>query len=145
MSKKNTQAIEADVEVVSSKKSNKKKQPKTHSEKKQPNNPFPGMANIGGAEGMPDLSAFFGKDGMPDLSKIPGLSLRQRLTFKVVGLLSNPKLRFLKSKWSIPIWGIFAIFIIALVICAAIAFLIYKLIRAIINPYINIFRRKKAL
>ena len=137
--------IEAEVEVVSSTKSNKPR-PSKPTKQEQADNPFPGMAGMGGmgggANGMPDLSAMFGKSGMPDLSKVPGLSWRQRMTFKVVGLLSNPKLKFLKSKWSIPIWGLLAVIIIAILFCAAFLFLIYKLLKAILTPYINLFRRK---
>ena len=133
MSNKEPKTIEAEVEVVSSTKSNK---PKSNTHSQQADNPFAGMG------GMPDLSAMFGKNGMPDLSKIPGLSLRQRLTFKVVGLMSNPKLRFLKSKWSIPIWGIIVIIILAIALTAGLFLLIFKLLKAILTPYINIFRKK---
>lgn len=138
MSKKDSKTIEAEVEIVSSKKSDKPKTPKPASKQE---NPFAGM---GGANGMPDISAMFGKNGMPDLSKIPGLSWRQRLTFKVVGLLNNPKLRFLKSKWSIPIWGIVAILILGLILTLGLLFLVYKLLKAILTPYINIFRKKRS-
>jgi len=139
MSKKEPKTIEAEVEVVSSKKSNKTKPAKPAIKNQQAENPFAGM---GGAGGMPDLSAMFGKNGMPDLSKIPGLSMRQRLTFKIVGLLTNPKLRFLKSKWSIPIWGLLAILILFLILTAGFIFLIFKLLKAILTPYLNIFRKK---
>ncbi len=142
MSKKEPKTIEAEVEVVSSKKSNKPKPAKPATKNQQADNPFAGMGGMGGAGGMPDLSAMFGKNGMPDLSKIPGLSLRQRLTFKIVGLLSNPKLRFFKSKWSIPIWGIVAVLVLAVVLAAGFLFLIFKLLKAIFTPYINIFRKK---
>jgi hypothetical protein len=147
MSKKEPKpkTIEAEVEVVSSKKSNKPKPSKPSTQDQQAENPFAGMGGMGGAagmNGMPDLSAMFGKNGIPDLSKIPGLSLRQRLTFKLVGLLSNPRLRFLKTKWSIPIWGLIAVFVLVIVLCAAFLFLIFKLLRAILTPYINIFRKK---
>ncbi len=136
--------IEAEVEIVSSKKSNKPKpaKPASQAGNQQADNPFAGMGGMGGAGGMPDLSAMFGKNGMPDLSKIPGLSLRQRLTFKIVGLLTNPKLRFLKSKWSIPLWGIIAVFVLAIILAAGLLFLIFKLLRAILTPYINIFSKK---
>ena len=137
MSKKEQKTIEAEVEVVSS---TKTKKPKSTPHSQQADNPFAGMS---GMEGMPDLSAMFGSNGMPDLSKIPGLSLRQRLTFKVVGLMSNPKLKFLKSKWSIPIWGIIVIAILAIALTAGLLFLIFKLLKAILTPYINIFRKKK--
>ena len=148
MSKKEPKTIEAEVEVVSSKKSNKPKPAKPATQNQQADNPFAGMAGMGGmggmggAGGMPDLSAMFGKNGMPDLSKIPGLSLRQRLTFKIVGLLTNPKLRFLKSKWSIPLWGIIAVFVLAIILMAGFIFLIFKLLKAILTPYINIFSKK---
>jgi hypothetical protein len=142
MSKKEPKTIEAEVEVVSSKKSNKPRPSKPATKNQQADNPFAGMAGMGGAGGMPDLSAMFGKSGMPDLSKIPGLSLRQRLTFKIVGLLTNPKLRFLKSKWSIPLWGIIAVFLLAIILMAGFLFLIFKLLKAIFTPYINIFRKK---
>jgi len=140
MSKKKPQTIEADVEVVSSKKSNNPKS--SQSKNQQTDNPFAGMGGMPNMEGMPDLSAMFGKNGMPDLSKIPGLSLRQRLTFKIVGLLSNPKLRFLKSKWSIPLWGIIGIVLLAVILCLGIIFLIFRLLKALLTPYINIFRKK---
>ncbi len=142
MSKKEPKTIEAEVEVVSSTKSTKPKsaKPATQSGNSQADNPFAGMA---GMDGMPDLSAMLGKNGMPDLSKIPGLSLRQRLTFKIAGLMSNPKLRFLKSKWSIPIWGALAILVVGLILAAGLLFLVFKLLRAILTPYINIFRKKK--
>jgi len=86
-------------------------------------------------QGMPDLSAMFGKNGMPDLSKIPGLSLKHRITFKLMSLLNNPKLRFLKSRWSMPIWGLMAILVIALALVAGVIFLIYKLIILLIKNY----------
>lgn len=139
MSKKQPETIEAEVEVVSTKKS---KKPTTKNP--QPENPFAGMGGMGGmgaAGGMPDLSAMFGKNGMPDLSKIPGLSFRQRLTFKIVGLLANPKLRFLKSKWSIPLWGLIAVIVLAIIIIAGITLLIFKLLKALITPYINLFKK----
>jgi len=138
MSNKKPQTIEAEVKVVSTKKSNNAKATKPNKSNQQADNPF---ANMSGMEGMPDLSAMFGKDGMPDLSKIPGLPLRQRLTFKVLSLLANPKLRFLKSKWSIPLWGVIAIVILALTLCAGILFLAYKILKAILTPYINLFRK----
>lgn len=147
MSKKEPKTIEAEVEVVSSTKTKKpkpkpSKQSNPSSENQQADNPFAGMGGMGaGMDGMPDLSAMFGKSGMPDLSKIPGLSLRQRLTFKLVGLLSNPKLRFLKSKWSIPLWGIIAILILTVILAFGLLFLIFKLLKAILTPYINIFRK----
>ena len=145
MSKKEPQTIEADVEVVSSTKSKKSKANKSASNQanQQDDNPFAKMGAMGGMEGMPDLSAMFGKSGMPDLSKIPGLTLRQRLTFKIVGLMSNPKLRFLKSKWSIPLWGIIAILVLTIILSLGILFLIFKLLKAILTPYINIFRKKQ--
>lgn len=149
MPKKEPKTIEAEVEVVSSKKSNKAKPSKPAKNNPQADNPFAGMAGMGGMggaggmNGMPDLSAMFGENGMPDLSKIPGLSLRQRLTFKLVGLLSNPKLRFLKSKWSIPLWGILAVFVLAIVLCAALVILFYKLLKALLTPYINLFHKTK--
>jgi len=143
MSKKEPKTIEAEVEVVSSsKKKNKKSSAQSNTQNQQANNPFAGMGGMGGADGMPDISAMFGKNGMPDLSKIPGLSLRQRLTFKVVGLMSNPKLQFLKSKWSIPIWGIVAVIILGIALAAGLLFLVFKLLKAILTPYINIFRKK---
>jgi len=141
MSKKEPKTIEADVEVVSSKKTNN-----TKKAKKQEDSPFagmPGMEGMAGMQGMPDLSAMFGKNGMPDLSKIPGLSLKHRITFKLMSLLNNPKLRFLKSRWSMPIWGLMAILVIALALVAGVIFLIYKLLKALITPYINIFRKNK--
>jgi hypothetical protein len=141
MSKKEPKTIEAEVEVVSSRKSNKPKpaKPATKADNQEANNPFNGM---GGTGGMPDLSAMFGKNGMPDLSKIPGLSLRQRLTFKIVGLISNPKLRFLKSKWSIPIWGIIAVLALSGILVAGFVFLIFKLLKTVLTPYIKIFSKK---
>jgi hypothetical protein len=142
MSKKEPKTIEAEVEVVSSRKSNRPKpaKPATKASNQQASNPFAGM---GGAGGMPDISAMFGKNGMPDLSKIPGLSLRQRLTFKIVGLISNPKLRFLKSKWSIPIWGIIAVLALTGILAAGFVFLIFKLLKTVLTPYINIFSKKE--
>jgi hypothetical protein len=140
MSKKQPETIEAEVEVVSSKKSKKSATKNPQSE-----NPFAGMGSMGADRGMPDLSAIFGKSGMPDLSKIPGLSLRQRLTFKLVGLLSNPKLRFLKSKWSIPIWGLIALIVLAFIIVAGLVLLIVKLLKAILTPYINLFKKNSSI
>jgi hypothetical protein len=131
--------IEAEVEVVSSTKSNKPKPAKPATKTQQADNPFAGMGGMGG---MPDLSAMFGKNGMPDLSKIPGLSLRQRLTFKIVGLLSNPRLRFLKSKWSIPLWGLLAVLALTIILAASFIFLIFKLLKTVLTPYINIFSKK---
>ncbi len=131
--------IEAEVEVVSSTKSKKPKPAKPATKTQQADNPFAGM---GGTGGMPDLSAMFGKNGMPDLSKIPGLSLRQRLTFKIVGLLSNPRLRFLKSKWSIPLWGLLAVLALTIILAASFIFLIFKLLKTVLTPYINIFSKK---
>ena len=133
MSKK---IIEADVEVVSSTKSKKQKQQKPAAKNEQAENPFAGM------DGMPDLSAMFGKDGMPDLSKMPGIPLKQRLMFKFMKLASNPKLRFLKSKWSIPIWGVIAIIIVALLLTVGVILLILKLLKTLLTPYISIFKKK---
>jgi len=141
MSKKESKIIEADVEVVSSKKTKSAKPQSTNKAKKQQaDNPFAGMS---GMEGMPDLSAMFGKNGMPDLSKMPGLSLKHRITFKLMSLMNSPKLRFLKSKWSMPIWGIIAILLLTVILVAGIIFLIYKLVKAILTPYINLFRKNK--
>jgi hypothetical protein len=134
--------IEAEVEVVSSTKSKKPKPAKPATKTQQADNPFAGMGGMGGTGGMPDLSAMFGKNGMPDLSKIPGLSLRQRLTFKIVGLLSNPRLRFLKSKWSIPLWGLLAVLALTIILAASFIFLIFKLLKTVLTPYINIFSKK---
>jgi hypothetical protein len=145
MSKNEPKIIEAEVEVVSSQKSNKPKPSKSPTKSSRTDNPFAGFGGVSGMDGsngMPDLSAMFGKSGMPDLSKIPGLSLRQRLTFKILGLLTNPKLRFLKSKWSIPIWGVIAIFVLTIILCAGFIFLIYKLLKAILSPYFSLFSRK---
>ena len=148
MSKKESKIIEADVEVVSSKKTKSAKPKSTNktqkqqAKKQQANNPFAGMS---GMEGMPDLSAMFGKNGMPDLSKMPGLSLKHRITFKLMSLMNSPKLRFLKSKWSMPIWGIIAILLLAVILVAGIIFLIYKLLKAILTPYINLFRKNKRI
>ncbi len=140
MSKK---VIEADVEVISSKKSNKAKQTKPATKKPNKNaqadNPFAAFA---GADGMPDLSAMFGAGGMPDLSKMPGIPLKQRIIFKVMTLLGSPKLRFLKSKWSIPIWGVIAIVVLALILTLGLVFLVFKLLKAILSPYIGLFKRK---
>jgi len=148
----NKKTIEADVEVVSSTKSRKQKpaqpskqsKPSQSAQKPQADNPFAafGAGAAGGAQGMPDLSALFGKDGMPDLSKIPGIPLKQRLMFKFMGLLNNPKIRFLRSKWSIPLWGIIAILVIALALTAGLLFLVYKLIRALLSPYFQLFKKK---
>jgi len=140
MSKKEPQTIEADVEVVSSKQSKKAKPQAKKKSQQQADNPFAGMP---GMEGMPDLSAMFGKNGMPDLSKIPGLSLKQRITFKIMGLINNPKLQFMKSKWSYPIWGILFVVFLAIILTAGIIFLAYKLLKAIFTPYINLFRKNK--
>jgi len=140
MSKKEPQTIEADVEVVSSKQSKKAKPQAKKKSQQQPDNPFAGMS---GMEGMPDLSAMFGKNGMPDMSKLPGLSLKQRITFKVMGLYNSPKLQFLKSKWSIPIWGVIFVILLAFVLAAGILFLAYRLLKAILSPYINLFRKNK--
>ena len=141
MSKKDPTTIEADVEVVSSKKSKKAKpQSKKKAQQQPADNPFAGMA---GMDGMPDLSAMFGSNGMPDMSKLPGLPLKQRIMFKVMGLLNNPKLQFLKSKWSVPIWGVIFILLLAVILTAGVLFLIYKLLKAILSPYINLFRKNK--
>ncbi len=140
MSKKEPKTIEADVEVISSKKAKKAKPQSKPKKKQQADNPF---ANIAGMEGMPDLSAMFGANGMPDLSKLPGLSLKQRITFKAMGLLSSPKLRFLKSKWSIPIWGVIAILLFAVILAAGAIFLLYKILKLILTPYVNLFRKNK--
>ena len=143
--------IEAKVDEVMSGKPSEPAQKNTTQKQARPSDEQPeGMPDLsamfggaGGAEGMPDLSAMFGKSGMPDLSKIPGLTLRQRLTFKIVGLMSNPKLRFLKSKWSIPLWGVIAILVLTIILSLGILFLIFKLLKAILTPYINIFRKKQ--
>ena len=140
MSKKDPQTIEADVEVVSTKKSKKAKPQSSKKTQQQADNPFTGMP---GMESMPDFSALFGENGIPDISKLPGLSLKQRITFKIMGLLNSPKLQFLKSKWSIPIWGVLFILLLALILIAGLFFLIYKLLKAILTPYINLFRKNK--
>lgn len=152
---KSKKVIEADVEVVSSTKSNKQKSAtpakatKRPAKDQQADNPFAafgagGMGGMGGAgmDGMPDLSALFGKDGMPDLSKMPGIPLKQRLMFKFMRLLSSPKLRFLKSKWSFPIWGVIAIVVVGLLLTVGVVFLLFKLLRALLGPYLDIFKRK---
>jgi len=144
MSSKDT--YEAEVEVVSTKKSTKQKPTKPAKQAKkapQADNPFAAFGAGGaGMEGMPDLSALFGKDGMPDLSKIPGIPLKQRLMFKFMGLLNSPKLRFLKSKWSIPIWGVIAILVLGLLLTVGLVFLVFKLLKALLTPYFNLFKKK---
>ncbi len=141
MSSKKT--YEAEVEVVSSTKSTKQKPTKPAKQEPKADNPFAAFGAGGaGMEGMPDLSAMFGKNGMPDLSKIPGIPLKQRLMFKFMGLLNSPKLRFLKSKWSIPIWGIVAILVLGLILTLGLVFLVFKLLKALLSPYLNLFKKK---
>lgn len=143
MSSKKT--YEAEVEVVSTKKSAKPKPTKPAKKAPQPDNPFAAFGAGGGAAGMagmPDLSALFGKNGMPDLSKMPGIPFKQRMMFKFMGLFNNPKLRFLKSKWSIPIWGVIAILVLALILSVGLIFLVFKLFKALLTPYFNLFKKK---
>ncbi len=140
----NKKTYEAEVEVVSSKKSEKQKpaKPAKPAQKaQQPDNPFAAFG-AGGMNGMPDLSALFGKDGMPDLSKIPGIPFKQRMMFKFMGLINSPKLRFLRSKWSIPIWGVIAILAVGLILTAGLVFLVFKLLKALLTPYFNLFKKK---
>lgn len=137
--------IEAEVEVVSTSKSKSKKpKSKPTQNKQQEENPFAAFGAGGaGMEGMPDLSAMFGGGGMPDLSKLPGLPLKQRIMFKVMGWLNSPKLRFLKSKWSIPIWGLIAIAVLAIALTLGLIFLAFKLIKALLKPYFQLFSKKR--
>jgi len=129
--------IEAEAEVISTKKKKSTNRHNTGSTKPkqnpQPDNPFAGMA---GMEGMPDLASMFNNGGMPDLSKLPGLPLKQRIMFKLMCWSSSPKLRFLKSRWSAPIWGIIALVIFAIVLIFGTLFLVWKLLKAILSAYL---------
>ncbi len=130
MSKK---VIEAEVKVISSKKSTKAKQskpaPKKPSKNQQTDNPFAAFG-AGGA------------NGMPDLSKLPNLPLKPRIMFKLMSLLGNPKLRFLKSKWSIPIWGLIAVVVLGLILTVGVTLLIFKLLKVLLSPYARLFQKK---
>lgn len=147
------ETIDIEVEEISTKKagptstesntSNAAPSPHTSEYDQQGTSPFPSSA-----EDMPDLGdlkdIFNGMSGMniPDLSKLPGLTWRQRLSLKFLSLSQrNSSLRFLRSKWSIPLWGVLVVLFLVLAIFVAVLFGIYKILRALINVYTEPFKR----
>lgn len=152
--------IEAKVDEVMSGKPSEPAQKNTTQKQARPSDEQPeGMPDLsamfggaGGAEGMPDLSAMFGAGGaggpgaggMPDLSKLPGLSWKQRMTFKLMKWGSSPKLRFLKSKWCMPLWGLIAVILLALGLVAIVVLLAWKLLRYIFLTYFGFLFKKKS-
>ena len=108
-----------------------------------------GFGQFGGPTGMPgDFSQIFND---PNIMKafssgsIPGyknLPLKQRIMFKLMGFFAKPGRRnLLKKRWW-PLWAIVIILLVALALVAVVFILIYKLLKAILVPYINIFRPK---
>lgn len=102
-----------------------------------------GMPNMGagnpfaafGAGGMPDLSAMAGMQG----GKLP---LKMRIMTKLASLAMNPKIsRFLQKKWW-PLWVVVGILLSGFLAIAAVFFLIWKLIKAIIGAYTDMFKKR---
>jgi len=109
----------------------------------------PGFGAFGGPQGMPgNFSEIFNN---PEVTKmfssgaIPGyknLPLKQRIMFKLMGFFSKPgRSNLLKKRWW-PLWAIVLILLFAFILVAVILFAIFKLGKAIVMPYINIFRKK---
>ena len=95
------------------------------------------------AGGMPNMAdnnpfAAFGAGAMPGGAKLP---LKMRIMAKLASLATNPKFtRFLQKKWW-PLWIIVGILLSGFILIAAILFLIWKGIKAIINAYTGMFRK----
>lgn len=118
--------------------------PKSSKSKAAANQPF------GGATGMPgdfsqifndpNVMKMFSQGNMPGLKSLP---LKQRIMFKLMGFFSKPgRVQMVKNKWLWPIWAVVLLVLIALALVAAVFFFIFKILKALIMPYVNLFRRK---
>lgn len=109
----------------------------------------------GGKAGAPDLSEMFQGGGFENLfanGGFPGAaaggskmsSLKQRVMFKLVGFFAKPgRIALLKNKLLWPIWAILAILLLIVGVIVGFFYLIYMVLKAIVSPYINLFRRNK--
>lgn len=109
--------------------------------------PFPGF---GGSTGMPgnfsdilqnpDIMKMFSGGTMPGVKSLP---LKQRIMFKLMGFFAKPgRVALLRNKLLWPIWIIAGLIALVLAFFVGILFLIYRLIKMLITPYIDIFRKK---
>lgn len=134
--------VEAKVDEVLS--ANNKKSKETAAQR-QENNPF-GSGEMPNMEGNP-FAAFGAMGGMPDMSAMAGmqggkLPLKMRIMAKLAGLATNPKFsRFLQKKWW-PLWIIVGILLSGFILVFGIFFLLWKLIKAILSPYTELFKKK---
>lgn len=107
-------------------------------------NPFDSLFKGSGANAFggidPKLVEQLTKGQIPGYKNLP---LKQRIMFKVMRVFGTSKGRaFLKKRWW-PLWAIVLILLFAVVIVIGIVFGIFKLIKLILGPYIDIFRPKK--
>jgi len=112
-------------------------------------NAEPGFGSFGGPQGMPgnfseifnnpEVMKMFSAGSIPGFKKLP---LKQRIMFKLMGFFAKPgRKNLLRKRWW-PLWAILFILLFGFILIAAILFGIYKLGKAILMPYINIFRKK---
>lgn len=88
----------------------------------------------------PNIMKMFASGNMPGMKSLP---LKQRIMFKLMGFFAKPgRIQMVKNKWLWPIWAVVLIILIAIVAVIAVFFLLFRLLKALIMPYINIFRRK---
>lgn len=107
----------------------------------------------GNSAATPNLSDMLQGGGFENLfanGAFPGAgggkmsSLKQRIMFKTVGFFTKPgRIALLKNKLLWPLWAILGIILLAFAIVAGFFYLIYMLLKAILSPYLNLFRGKK--
>ena len=137
---KDRKVVEAKIDEILSAKI--KKNATARKEKKS--SPNAGMPNAGGTD---NPFAAFGGGGMPDLSAMAGmqggkLPLKMRIMTKLAGLAMNPKFsRFLQKKWW-PLWVVVGILLSGFIVIGAVFFLIWKMIKAIIDAYTDMFKKR---
>lgn len=111
--------------------------------------PTQSQPSFGGPTGMPgnfsevfnnpEVMKMFSSGSVPGIKNLP---LKQRLMFKLMGFFSKPgRANLLKKRWW-PLWAIIVAILLAVGSVAIVFILIYKLLKAIIMPYLNIFRGK---
>ncbi len=104
---------------------------------------------FGGPTGMPgDFSQVFNNPDIMNMfssGNVPGfkgLPLKQRLMFKLMGFFAKPgRKNLLKKRWW-PIWAVLLVILLAVGVVVGAFFLVYKVLKALLMPYINIFKRK---
>lgn len=93
-------------------------------------------------QGMPfDFSSMAGGA----FTSTKGLPLKQRALLWIARHVMRPeRIALLKNKLLWPVWAILAIILIALGLVAGILFFIFYLVKLILSPYIEIFKKKSS-